>query len=136
MNNYRPISILNVFSKVFKNSRIQKYFSKYGVIYKSQFGFVHSSSTLLATTNLMSFIREKLDRGLFVAEVFIDLRKVFDFVDHALLLSKMYKEGVRGDELTLFKSYFESTPQIVQTNGTKIEPCQIKSRWCSLRDTV
>jgi hypothetical protein len=41
----------------------------------------------------MSFIREKLDWGLFVAGVFIDLRKAFDCVDHALLLSKMYKEG-------------------------------------------
>jgi hypothetical protein len=50
---------------------------------KSQFGFVHSSSTLLATSNLMSFIREMLDRGFFVAGVFIYLRKVFDCVDHA-----------------------------------------------------
>jgi hypothetical protein len=109
LNNYRPISILNVFSKVFEyalHSTIQKYFSTYGVIHKNQFGFVHSPSTLLATTNLMSFIREKVDRGLFVAGVFIDL-KAFDCVDHALLLSKMYKVGVRGDELTLFKSYLE-----------------------------
>jgi hypothetical protein len=76
------------------------YFSTYGVIHKSQFGFVHCSSTLLAITNLMSFIWEKLDRGLFVAGVFIDLRKAFDSVHHALLLSKMYNEVVRGDELT------------------------------------
>jgi hypothetical protein len=124
MNNYRPISILNVFSKVFKNSRIQKYFSTYGVIYKSQFSFVHSSSTLLATTNLMSFIREKLDRGLFVAGVF---RKAFDCVDHALLLSKIYKKGVQGNELTLFKSYLENRLQIVQTNGSKSKPCRIKT---------
>jgi hypothetical protein len=130
MNNYRPISILNVFSKVFEyalHSRIQKYFSTHKVIHKNQFGFVHSSSTLLATTNLMSFIREKLDRGLFVAGVFIDLRKAFDCVDHALLLSKMYKEGVRGDELALFKSYLENRLQIVQTNGSVSEPCQIKT---------
>jgi hypothetical protein len=47
----------------------------------------------------MSFIRARLDWGLFVTGVFIDLRKAFDFVEHALFLSKMYKEGVRGDEL-------------------------------------
>jgi hypothetical protein len=74
----------------------------------------------------MFFIREKLDRGLFVAEVFIDLRKAFDGVDHALLLSKMYREGVRGDELTLFESYLENR-QIVQTNGPESGPCHIKT---------
>jgi hypothetical protein len=61
----------------------------------------------------MLFIREKLDRGLIAARVFIDLRKAFDCVDHALLLSKMFKEGVRGDKLTLFKSYLENRLQIV-----------------------
>jgi hypothetical protein len=59
----------------------------------------------------MSFIREKLDRGLFVAGVFIDLKKAFDSPHHPLLLSKMYKGVVRGDELILFKSYLENRLQ-------------------------
>jgi retron-type reverse transcriptase len=58
-----------------------------------------------------------MDRGLFVTGVIIDLRKVFDFVDHALLLSKMYKE----------EDYLENRLQIVQTNGSESEPCQIKT---------
>jgi hypothetical protein len=78
----------------------------------------------------MSFIQEKLDRGLFVTGVFIDLRKAFDCDDHALMLSKMYKEG----------DYLENRLQIVQSNGSKSEPCQIKQVWCrvwcSFPDTV
>jgi hypothetical protein len=38
----------------------------------------------------MSFVREQLDAGLFVVGLFIDLTKAFDFVDHNLLLSKMF----------------------------------------------
>jgi hypothetical protein len=69
---------------------------------------------------------KKLDRALFVAEVFIDLKEAFDCVDHALLLSKMYKEGGRGDELTLFRSYLENRLQIVQTKLT----VKLRQVWC------
>jgi hypothetical protein len=47
----------------------------------------------------------------------IFLQKAFDCVDHVLLLSKMYKEG----------DYLENRLQIVQTNGSVSEPCQIKT---------
>jgi hypothetical protein len=92
LNNYRPISILNIFSKIFEHvlhNRIQKYIDAHS---GSQYGFVHSSNTLQTTTSLMSFVREKLDAGLSVVGFFIDLRKAFDCVDQNLLLSKMFKE--------------------------------------------
>jgi hypothetical protein len=74
----------------------------------------------------MSFSGRSWNQGLFVA-VFIDLRKAFDGVDHTLLLSKMYKEGIMGDELTLFKSYLENRLQIVEANGSESDTCQIKT---------
>jgi exonuclease III len=129
LNNYRPISILNIFSKIFEYvllNRLQGYLNSHKVINANQYGFVHSSNTLLATTNLMSFIREKLDAGLFVVGLFIDLRKAFDCVDHGLLLSKMFRDGVRGDPLSLFKSYLEGRLQIVQVNGDESEPEVVK----------
>jgi hypothetical protein len=45
--------------------------------------------------------------GLFVVWLFIDLGKAFDCVNHNLLLSKMLKEGIRADPLSLFRSYLE-----------------------------
>jgi exonuclease III len=129
LNNYRPISILNIFSKIFEHVlhvRLQKYLDAYGVINDNQYGFVHSSNTLLATTSLMSFVREKLDAGLFVVGLFIDLRKAFDCVDHNLLLSKMFKEGIRDDPLSLFRSYLEQREQVVQMNEQESEPGVVK----------
>jgi hypothetical protein len=57
----------------------------------NQYGLVHSSNTLLATTSLMSFVQEKLDAGIFVIGLFIDLRKAFDCVEHNFLFPKMFK---------------------------------------------
>jgi hypothetical protein len=54
LNNYRPISILNIFSKIFKyvlHIRLQKYLDAHSVINGDQYGFVHSSKILLATTS-------------------------------------------------------------------------------------
>jgi hypothetical protein len=48
----------------------------------------------------MSFVWEKLDVGLFVVGLFIYLRKAFDCVNHNLLLSKMFREGIRDDPLS------------------------------------
>jgi hypothetical protein len=70
----------------------------------------------------MSFVQEQLVAGLFVVGLFIDLRKAFDCVDHKLLMSKMFKEGIRDDPMSLFRSYLEQRVQMVQINGQKSEP--------------
>jgi retron-type reverse transcriptase len=54
------------------------------------------------------------------------LRKAFDSVDHNLLLSKMIKEGIRDDPLSLFRSYLEQREQMVQINGQESEPGVLK----------
>jgi hypothetical protein len=124
LNNYRPNSILNISSKIFEqvlHIGLQKYLDAHSMIIDqngNQYGIVHSSNALLVTTSLMSFarnMREKLDAGLFV--VGLDLRKAFDCVDHNLLLSKMFREGIRDDPLSLFRSYLEQREQMLQING-------------------
>jgi hypothetical protein len=100
LNNYRPVSILNIFSQIFEHILhigLQKYIDARSVINGNLYGFVHSSNTSLATTSLMSFVREKLDAGLFVVGLFIDLRKAFDCVDRNLLtVAKDVQRGNRG----------------------------------------
>ena len=91
MNNYRPISVISVVAKVFERityDQVYPYLSEHNIISKSQSGFcsVHSTVTaLLEATDSWGF---DIDRGNVNAVVFLDLKKAFGTVDHAILLSK------------------------------------------------
>ncbi len=44
-------------------------------------------------------------------------KKAFDTVDHLILFQKLSKPGIRGVELSWFKSYLNGRQQFVMTNG-------------------
>ncbi|MDD9362271.1 MAG: reverse transcriptase domain-containing protein, partial [Anaplasma sp.] len=55
LKNYRPISVLPIFSKIFEgviNIRLQTFFSKYNVITESQYGFQKEKSAESALTDI------------------------------------------------------------------------------------
>ena len=49
--------------------------------------------------------------------VFVDLRKAFDTVDHARLLSKLTIYGIRNEELLWFEDYLFNRTQFVAFDG-------------------
>ena len=87
LTNYRPVSILPVFGKVFEvcvNKR------------RGQYGFRRSSDTEAAAIDFVSDIQLRLDPGNLCALMSLDLRKAFDTVDHAILLNKFNNLGIWG----------------------------------------
>ena len=122
ISNYRPISILNYFSKFFEKvmyTRLYKYLSKFSLISDDQFGFRKGHSTSMALIHLHTKIAESIDQNKFSIGIFLDLAKAFDTVNHAVLLRKLDYYGVRGIALEWFKSYLSnSTQQVHFLNST------------------
>ena len=120
LDNYRPISILPVVSKIMERllyNQIYDYFVKKDLLSKHQFGFrpFHStSSTLLDCTNKW-FIN--MDRGLYNLVVLLDLKKVFDTVNHEILLHKLQMYGFEIKALNFMRDYLTNRTQRCQLNA-------------------
>ena len=120
--NYRPISLLSSFSKIFEKclyERIYYYLNKNKILTPVQFGFKQNSSTSDAVRQLFDNFAENIDQKKYTCAVFLDLKKAFDIVNHQILLAKLEKYGIRGLPLQLFKSYLNNRLQFTVVNNTK-----------------
>ena len=86
MSNHRLISLLSNFDKIFVKlifNRITQFLEdKKKKIYCKQFGFRKCFSTAHAVINLIEKVQSALDNKKFSYEIFIDLEKALDAVDH------------------------------------------------------
>ena len=80
--------------------RVLSFLDKENVIYKQQFGFTPKHSTTHSIISITEKIREALDKGKFSCEVFVDLQKTFDTVNHEVLLQKLCQYGIWGNTVS------------------------------------
>ena len=97
--NYRPISLQSVFDKMIEKlvyKRVQSFLSKHNVLYKYQYGFRTNFFTTHALLDVLNYIYTALDEGKYVFGIYIDLKKIFDKVNHNILLTKLDYYGITG----------------------------------------
>ena len=85
--------------------------------YQSGFRTVHSTVTaLIEATDSWSL---NVDRSFVNAVVFLDLKKAFDTVNHAILLSKLQAYGIHDSANKWFCSYLRNGIQTCLINCNK-----------------
>ena len=128
-DNYRPISILPIFGKIFEKiiyCRLYSFFTSQMVIYDKQFGFRANHSTAHAVNYSINHILKNLEKKNYVIGIFVDLSKAFDTIDHQKLLVKLEHYGIRGSCLELLKSYLCDRKQYTDFQNTHSEHSNIK----------
>ena len=120
-SNYRPISLLPIFSKLFEKlmyKRLYRFLEIHKALYSLQFGFQENHSIDHALVNLTEAVRNTLDNRRFGCGIFIDLQKAFDTVNNKILLLKLEHYGIRGCAPEWFRSYLSERKQYVSVNGS------------------
>ena len=120
VTNYRPISILPFFSKLFEKvmyDRLLLYIKQKNLLYPLQHGFQPGHSTSMSLLDIQDKITMAMDKNEYSMGIFLDLAKAFDTVDHKILLAKLEHYGIRGNALNWFKSYLTNRYQKVSCNG-------------------
>ena len=126
--NYRPISILPVVSKIFEKEIFQQlysYLSANSLISKFQSGFRPKHSSLTLLLQMCDEWLKNMDEGKITGLVSLDIKKAFDSINHQILMSKMKDQfGIRENELNWFTSYLTDRQQVCCVNDLIFHPAR------------
>ena len=127
--NWRPIALLSPFTKNFENylfNELINFFNKNKSLYHLQYGFREGSSTELAITQIVDEISLAMENKHIMCNVFLDLEKAFNTVNHSILLQKLERLGIRSNTLKLIHSYLDNRFQFTLANGSRSTTERIK----------
>ena len=104
---------------MFKCDQIQKYLIENELIYNYQSGFSPEFSTETYFIYLTDFIKENIAKSYYVGALLLDVQKVFDCVNHEILLDKIKAIGI---DPSWFQAYLTGRKQSVSINGITSSP--------------
>jgi len=136
-SNYRPISLLTSFSKTTEKiilKRLYNYLNDNNILVGNQYGFRGKLSTETAIHTLLNNVLSSFDRRNLGGGLFCELQKVFDCVNHEILLAKIKFYGISGITNKLMESYLENRYQRVSVNNSK--PNKLSSKWVHVKHGV
>ena len=119
VNNYRPISLLCIVSKVLERLVYDKtlpFLLKQLTVF--QFGFLPNRSAIQQLLTVANTVQEALTANRSVDVIYLDFKKTFDSVLHNKLLSKLWSLGIRGNLWNWFKAYLGSRQQCERINDS------------------
>ena len=125
INNYRPISLLPILSKVLEKivaNQLMSFLESHKLLSSSQHGFRGNLSTETALMKVNKRIYEAIDNQKISLLLLLDLSKAFDSVSHDILLRKC--SNLQIDHFW-FKDYLSQRVQSVKVNSVISPPIKI-----------
>ena len=123
VNNYRPISILPVMSKILEkhiHDCLSDYLNEHNLLHKTQSGFRPRHSCETALTFMTDAWLNAIDNSKMVGVVLVDFKKAFDLVDHQILPSKLEFYGIKQETLMWFNTYLSQRQQQVSVKNSRL----------------
>ena len=127
-DNYRPISVLPILSKIFEKCvyrQLVNHLENNNLLSNFQFGFRSRQSTEIAATFFTDNIRSTMDEGKYTGAIYIDLSKGFDTISHSILLKTLHNYGISGRSNEWLADYLFCRSQQVSYLGTLSSPQSI-----------
>ena len=125
VNNYRPISILCVASKLLEShvrNCLFKYISDKDILSSNQSGFRKGHSCHTCLTNMVESWYSAMNDGSIIGSLELDFSKAFDILDINILLRKLELYGCDPTSLRWFRSYLLARSQYVKINDYMSHP--------------
>ena len=116
--NYRPVSILSVISKIFEIllcKQITIFMDP--LLSKYQCGFGKDYSVQHCLLAMLEKWKNAVDKGKVFGALVTDLSKAFDSLSHDLLIAKLHAYGFSLPALKLVHSYLSNRKQGTKTNN-------------------
>ncbi|KAJ3650156.1 hypothetical protein Zmor_021861 [Zophobas morio] len=129
-DNYRPISLVSVVSKIMESIivySLSQFLVENEIIPNVQHGFLKGRSIV---TNLLSCLNEwsdSLDKHKPTDVIYLDFSRAFDCVPHQRLMHKLHHQGVRGDLLTWISSFLNNRSFKVRVDKEYSNPRSVLS---------
>ena len=89
------------------------------LLFDNQYGFRSMHSTKYAALELIDRIITQMDNNELPINIYLDLSKAFDSIDHSILINKLEYYGIKGAHLRLLHSYLSNRKQYTEINNTK-----------------
>ena len=128
VENYRPISLLPLVSKVFERcvfNNVKEHVFSQKTSY--QHGFIPGRNCITQIIDVFVKIGSQLDSGKQIDVAYLDLSKAFDKVSRKRLIHRLRDFGFRGSILKWFKSYLEDRRQQTTILGATSSPSPVTS---------
>ena len=120
VKNYRPVSLLPIFGKIFERliyNEMYSFFIENDLISSNQSGFKQGGSCINQLLSITHDIYQSLDQSYEVRGVFLDISKAIDKVSHKGLIHKLKQNRIGGLLLKFLTDFLKSRKQRIVLNG-------------------